>query len=55
MKDWLGLADQVRDKRAFIAGYVAAIHDIERTGLQPMRDDTIRSSAERAWDLRAGK
>jgi hypothetical protein len=54
MKDFLRVADEARERRMFIAGYVAAIHDIERTGLQPFRDDTVERSARRAWETRGG-
>jgi hypothetical protein len=34
--------------RWFFAGYRQAIRDIERTGLQPITDETIDASAKRA-------
>lgn len=30
------------------AGYIAALDDIERTGLRPMTDETKREAADRA-------
>jgi len=37
------------ERGVFIAGYLAAIADLERTGLRPTTPRTCRESAERAW------
>lgn len=36
----------------FVSGYLAALDDIERTGLRPTADDTSRRAAERAFRRR---
>lgn len=33
----------------FVSGYIAALLDIERTGLKPKTERTRRECAERAW------
>jgi hypothetical protein len=43
-----------RERAKFIAGYIAALRDIERTGLQPLTDKTMRESAHRAWRDQGG-
>ena len=49
LRDFLAVADERREHRAFVRGYVTALLDIERTGLEPITDKTRRESAERAW------
>jgi hypothetical protein len=41
-----------QDWSPFVSGYLAALDDIERTGLRPTAEDTQRRSAERAFRRR---